>query len=470
MFERLIKHSTSFWATDLDCCDNDPHVESKAANRFDHIYMLARFFMTSIYIVLPYCADTSKKSRKQSQCCVSLFELLSEILKPDLIFIIFELQSCFIHAVPSFYLCRYKKMMGLVLPISERICYLIEFAVIWLTSLLLTVYPTTEKIVSLTKPEQSLGSVDVPEKMPNSTKLSTHSICFFKNSLLYRNPVASGTFLIAAVLLPFCLMFFFYIKIFKRVRKARVNAWLNRVAQQRCRQTQVIQCGGRKANVFQLAPDPSHDQACRFNRLSYTREKSVLLKGAFSAAVVLLCWLPFASVWLYLSAVGFTFDLQSYIRYLMIISKVSVVLNVLHYICLNVKYRNLYIQTVFGQFTNFLQSFYTDADEHTSQIDSQIVTGQRSSVFEKSAFATKSSKNVLEPIQERQPKDNEEQERNKTNGKTQKGLRSIRRALSLPHYIMSRGIHPDNNSESRNKSNSFVGKRFVSCHSNMSGY
>jgi hypothetical protein len=241
-------------------------------------------------------------------------------------------------------------------------------------------------------------------------------------------------FMCGAVVLPVGSILFFYIKIFQRIRKARLSSWLNHMALQRSQQTQVIQCAGRKANVFQLTSSHPNDQnAQRFNSLSSKREKSVFLKGLFAVIVVLLCWMPFAAVWLHVSIVGFQWKYIIYVRYLVINAKISVILNVAHYICFNVKYRNLYIQTVFGPFTNFLNTLYTESQEVSCAIDSQIATFPKSSGFDKSIFTTRHSRTLLEPIEEGQHKETETNEKpNVLQRRKSSKMIKLQRALSLP--------------------------------------
>lgn len=292
------------------------------------------------------------------------------------------------------YVFRYKKMLGLPDLFSHRTRYLLELLVVWMASLLLVAYPVSLRMM------HAAVYQDTPLES-NTSAAQQGTICFFTESCLYANPVTSLSNLLGAVVIPVCLMLFFYTKIFQRIRQARLDRWLNHVAFQRSRETQVIQRAGRKANVFQVTSShPNDNNIQRFNRLSHTREKSVLVKGIFAVGVVLLCWLPYTSVWVFLSIDGFRQHYIDYIVYLMIESKLSVVFNVTHYICFNVKYRNLYLQTICVPFTQFLPSQSTDNNENTSQSGSPA----RTTTSRKSIFTTGNSGRILqEPIREQHP-------------------------------------------------------------------
>lgn len=299
------------------------------------------------------------------------------------------------------YVFRYKKMLGLPDVLSHRTRYLMELLFVWMASLLLIAYPLLSQRIIHT------AANDDMHQEKNRSAAQQGTICFFTESCLYASPVTSLSNLLGAVVIPICLMLFFYTKIFQRIRKARLDRWLNHVAFQRSRETRVVQCGGRKANVFQVtSAHPNDNNMQRFNNLSHTREKSVLLKGTFAVGVILLCWLPYTAVWVFLSIDGFRQHYVDYIVYLMINTKLSVVLNVAHYVCFNVKFRKLYLRTICVPFTQFLQSQSTDNNENTSQTSSPARTTCRKSIF----TTTNSGRIFLEPIREQYPTEQIQQE------------------------------------------------------------
>lgn len=334
-------------------------------------------------------------------------------------------------------------MIGLSYPVADKAWYIIELLIVWFSSLLLIVYPVWQKII-LKENQVPLTSNNSEKHFPATEQMNSH-FCFFQDSFMYKSYYTSIIFMCGSVVLPVGFILFFYIKIFQRIRQARLNSWLNQVALQRSRQTQVIQRTGRKANVFQLTSARSNDQtARRFNHISSKREKSVFLKGLFAICVVVLCWLPVTAFWLHLSIVGYQWNFATYVHYLMVNAKVSVILNTSHYICFNIKYRNLYIQTIFGSFTNFLNSLYTENQELTCPIESQIATCHKSSGLEKSAITTGNSRTLLEPIQESQQKDTDKKETQQNILQRRKSSKMIffQRAFSFPQRLMVNNVSP----------------------------
>jgi hypothetical protein len=84
----------------------------------------------------------------------------------------------------------------------------------------------------------------------------------------------------------------------------------------------------------------------------------------------------------------------------MINAKVSVILNISHYIVFNVKFKRFYFKTVFGPITNVIRSLSVDW-ESASHIQSQINTFARSNATDKQMLNMQdNTRTPLDPISE----------------------------------------------------------------------
>ena len=255
--------------------------------------------------------------------------------------------------------------------LPDRKWQLMQLTGVWFFSLMLIVYPCFQKLRIFHFPSEDVGS-NLNEHVLAPDTLYT-AFCMFSNSLMYDDIVIGISFGMLSIVIPLILITFFYIRIFKHVRSVRINRWLNHVAAQRGRQTRVIKSHGRKANVFQVSMTPIASSDRNFDTIAYSRERSILFKGIFSLCVVVACWVPCTSLLIYLSSSGFDSHYVKYLKYVVLIAKLSVPANIVHFICFNVRYRKLYGQSLLGLFKRMCPSFYSEATENTSIGDSHAV-------------------------------------------------------------------------------------------------
>lgn len=293
---------------------------------------------------------------------------------------------------------RYRKMMRLPTMPPTRKWQLLSLCSVWFCSFALIAFPAFQKLQA-----PNINSGDGPYDLdldsgPVSAIVFHNSMCLFSNSLVFTNSVISISFTAFSVLVPLIFMLFCYIGIFKHVRSVRINRWLNHVATQRGREARVIKSHGRKANVFQVGSAAIASSDRNFDTIAYSRERSILLKGIFSLCVVIATWIPSSTLLIYLSTNGFDDNYVKYLKYVMMIAKLSVPMNIIHYICLNVRYRKLYIQTLMGLFRLLCRTSQTEMDA-SSFVDSHIApTSQcfREAIL--STAARNSGLHVLTPI------------------------------------------------------------------------
>lgn len=262
-------------------------------------------------------------------------------------------------------------MLRMSTTLPERKWQYIQLFGVWFSSLLLIAYPCFQKIRLYHIPDEDEGSeIDEDSETP---EVFYDIVCMFSNSMMYVDSGITISFGIFSVAMPLVFMIFCYIRIFKHVRSVRINRWLNHVAAQRSRQACVIKSHGRKANVFQVHTTPIVSSDRNFDTIAYSRERSILLKGVFSMCVVIASWVPCSSLFIYLSTNGFDDHYEKYLKYVIIITKLSVPMNIIHYICFNVRYRKLYGQSLLGVFKRMCPTYSNETVDNTSLADSHIV-------------------------------------------------------------------------------------------------
>ncbi|KAL4240911.1 hypothetical protein ACF0H5_001693 [Mactra antiquata] len=338
---------------------------------------------------------------------------------------------------------RFKKMMRITYNISAKISTAFSILTIWILSLLCMVYPITLRLIYKGQSHGSANGVISVKMINKGRELIDETMCFFSDGILYKNAISGLCFILGGILIPVIILAFVYIKIYCKVKKARINRWLNHVATQRSQQTTIIRLQGRKANVFQISSNNMGRDMLHISRPSQMNkrcERSVFRKGLFAVLIVLCCWVPFSGTWLYL-AMGFNNGYTIYFRYLMVIAKTSVIFNIMHYVCFNIKYRRLYIQTARIPFTNgcrLLQDQDT-ADDNSRHLDSHIVSYATSNVDK--PILTLPTNTVLTPISENPSKNHFEKDkevvksRNSSNRRKKSSIKHhhcLQRSASFP--------------------------------------
>lgn len=206
---------------------------------------------------------------------------------------------------------------------------------IWAASLLASIFPIIAKA----------------EQVLKTTSMVTSHICFFVNGITYDRREQPITFLLIVILAPAVAMSFCYIRIYQNVRSARITRWLNQAAHLYNTHTTIIKGHSRRANVVPRKQSTSQ-YPMQPNTIS-DREKHIIIKGLFSVASQLLFWVPFGIAWLMNTSSGFKKDFVLQQIYIMILAKCSVLTNITHYICFNVKFRKLYIKTIVNPLKKF---------------------------------------------------------------------------------------------------------------------
>jgi len=238
---------------------------------------------------------------------------------------------------------------------------------IWLLSLCIILYPICKKIAASIG-----GSIEQDHVGPAQAR---PTICMFGNSLLYEHPVTGIAVAFLLTFAPICVTMFCYFRIYVYIREARISRWMNAAVVNRGRNAHVIECKGRKANVFEIpsvsqTPRPSESASLR----STSREQSIFKKGIISVSIITFTWVPFSSMIVFISFVGFHPSYVIYLKYLGLLTKFGVILDVLFYICFNERYNKAYIKLVTRPFRKLLdtENGSVMVQENASNLGSQI--------------------------------------------------------------------------------------------------
>ncbi|XP_052268401.1 uncharacterized protein LOC127869780 [Dreissena polymorpha] len=215
---------------------------------------------------------------------------------------------------------------------------------IWLFSMSTVVYPLGKKVY-------------LTYASSNITNNRAYSICFTDNSLLYSSLDIALILCIAVIIVPVILMFSCYILIFHHVQKARCMRNNNRAVMQRTKTASIVLQNvhhGRKLNVFQIETPSSSTILSTRQRLSEQSEKlrecRILLKCIISVLIILVTWLPLCAMTLCISSVGFNKHHLLTMKYLLLNSQLSVLMNIVFYIIYCERYRQLYINFLLNSF------------------------------------------------------------------------------------------------------------------------
>ena len=199
-------------------------------------------------------------------------------------------------------------------------------------------------------------------------------MCFFVNDITYRSQRHSITFMLLVILAPITIMAFCYGRIYQNVRRARITRWMNQAAHLYSTHTRIIYGHKRRANIVPIKQG-TPQYPIQSNAIS-EREKHIIIKGLLSVASQLLFWLPFGISWLAHSNTGFSNDFLLRQIYIMLLAKCSVVMNICHYISLNVKFRKYYMKTILDP----LPKCCVTADLSTSRVEISHISQAEPSV------------------------------------------------------------------------------------------
>ena len=269
-------------------------------------------------------------------------------------------------------------------------------------------------------------------------QLTSDTLCFLKDGLLHSTLGPSLYFTIVSVILPTIGMLVCYMWIFRGVRNARINRWINQASAEANRKALLIKANGRKANIVALPSEPvlqrqdsslsncqtAPPQRCPSEPSSTTvKERSILFKAVLSVLLVIF-WFPFAAVWLMTAFSGFKESFVNHIQRFILLAKLTSVLRILHYIVLNPKYRVYFSKTVCSPCTNRIHTLNT---QNESNVNTDISRNNRMNSSkdgtDKPLYVIKTNLETIREISASKQK--QTSTTTKTHKKTQVGMQTV---------------------------------------------